>query len=87
MKIKQIFDEISSEPGSNMKMNILSKYTDNKLLEKVLYLSCSNRIKFYIKQIPAYSNSSNTLTLDNALDMLKDIYIVVNIQVMKQLII
>jgi DNA ligase-1 len=54
MTIKQIFDEISNESSTNEKMNILSKYINNDLLEKILYLANSKRIKFYIKQIPEY---------------------------------
>ena len=54
MTIKQIFDEIAAESGTNEKMNILSKYNENKLLEKVLYMANSKRVKFYIKQIPEY---------------------------------
>jgi acetyltransferase-like isoleucine patch superfamily enzyme len=52
MTIKQIFDEIAAEPGTNQKMVILAKYRDNELLERVLYLANSKRVKFYIKQIP-----------------------------------
>ena len=71
MKIKQIFDEISAEPGSNMKMIILGKYKDNKLLEEVLYLAKSKRVKFYIKQIPEYkSAASPNLHLEDALKQL-----------------
>jgi hypothetical protein len=55
MKIKEIFDEIAVESGTNEKMNILSKYKDNKLLKRVLYLANSKRVKFYIKQIPTYT--------------------------------
>jgi hypothetical protein len=55
MTIKQIFDEIANESSTNEKMNILAKYSDNKLLEKVLYLTHSPRVKFYIKQIPEYT--------------------------------
>jgi len=54
MTIKQIFDEIAAESGTNEKMNILSKYKDNELLVRVLYLANSKRVKFYIKQIPEY---------------------------------
>ena len=54
MTIKQIFDEIAAESGTNMKMEILKKYKDNDLLVKVLYLANSKRVKFYIKQIPDY---------------------------------
>ena len=59
MTIKQIFDEITNEPGTNQKMVILDKYKGNVLLKQVLYLANSKRVKFYIKQIPAYT-SSNT---------------------------
>lgn len=66
MKIKEIFDEIAAESGTNEKMNILRKYKDNELLVKVLYLANSKRVKFYIKQIPEYQENpmcaSNYLT-------------------------
>ena len=59
MSIKQIFDEIAQESSTNKKMEILSKYKDNKLLEKVLYAALSKRVKYYIKQIPEYKQVSN----------------------------
>lgn len=72
MSIKKIFDEIAAEPGSNKKMEILGKYKKNSLLENVLYLAKSKRVKFYIKQIPAYTPSTKpTLTLDEALKQLE----------------
>lgn len=54
MNIKQIFDEISAESSTNKKVEILTKYKDNELLRKVLYLANSKRVKFYIKQLPNY---------------------------------
>jgi DNA ligase-1 len=57
MSVKKIFDEIAAEPGTNKKMEILGKYKDNELLREVLYLANSKRVKFYIKQIPAYKPS------------------------------
>lgn len=54
--VKSILDEIAAEGGSNAKMDILRKYTDNETLKEVLYKACSKRIKFYIKQIPEYTN-------------------------------
>lgn len=72
--IKKIFDEIAAEPGSNRKMEILSSYKDNDLLKKVLYLALSPRVKFYIKQIPAYNSDNNGgENLDWALDGLKNL--------------
>lgn len=71
-EIKKIFDEISSEPGSNKKMEILSSYKDNELLKRVLYLANSPRIKFYIKQIPEYTpDNSSPEKLKWGLDGLK----------------
>jgi hypothetical protein len=74
MTIKQIFDEIAAEPGTNQKMVILGKYRDNKLLERVLYLANSKRVKFYIKQLPEYPIPwGGVLGLDSALDALSDL--------------
>ncbi len=56
MSIKQILDEIANEPSTNQKMVILSKYKDNELLKRVIYLAHSKRVKFYIKQIPEYNS-------------------------------
>jgi len=58
MNIKDIFDEIANESGTNEKMNILSKYKENDLLKRVLYMANSKRVKFYIKQIPEYMKDS-----------------------------
>jgi hypothetical protein len=73
MTIKQIFDEIAAEPGTNQKMVILGKYRDNKLLERVLYLANSKRVKFYIKQLPEYPMPRGEMGLDSALDALSDL--------------
>jgi ATP-dependent DNA ligase len=67
MTIKQIFDEITNEPGTNQKMVILDKYKGNMLLKQVLYLANSKRVKFYIKQIPTYTSSNTAAsTLEDA---------------------
>lgn len=68
MTIKEILDEIASEPGSNAKMDILRKYADNKLLEKVLYSAKSPRIKYYIKKLPLYKHASATGDLKLVID-------------------
>lgn len=67
MSIKKIFDEISSDNGSNKKMEILSKYENDQLLKRVLYLANSRKVKFYIKQIPSYSPSGVELPLEQTL--------------------
>lgn len=69
--IKNILDEIRSESGSNAKMDILAKYTDNQLLKRVLYYTYSKRLKYHQRIIPEYtSGTSNRLTLLEALDIL-----------------
>jgi DNA ligase-1 len=72
MKIKEIFDEIAAEGGTNAKVAILTKYVDNELLKRVLYMANSKRVKFYIKQLPEYTPDNNgSETLEWALDGLK----------------
>ncbi len=68
MSIKQIFDEISNLTGDKAKMEKLAEYSNNELLREVLYLTCSKRIKFYIKQIPKYTpNNDQPQSLEWAL--------------------
>lgn len=68
--IKEIFDEIANESSTNEKMVILSKYKDNELLKRVLYLANSGRVKFYIKRIPGYQYIGDDKGLEWALDEL-----------------
>jgi len=71
--IKHILDEISLEPGTNAKMDILKKYKDISLLKAVLYLALSKRVKFYIKQLPEYQYNGNLMPLQWALEKLEDL--------------
>ena len=74
MTIKQIFDEIASTSGNNAKIEILSKYQDNELLKRVLYMANSKRVKFYIKQIPEYvCDGNSTYTLEEGLNIIQKI--------------
>ena len=70
MEIKRIFDEITSQSGTNAKMAVLNQYRDNELLKRVLYLANSRRVKFYIKQIPTYVTADFNIPLEFALDLL-----------------
>jgi len=74
MNVKEILDEIATEGGSNAKMDILRKYKDNDLLKEVIYMACSKKIKFYLKQIPEYETPRGEMGLDSALEALSDIY-------------
>jgi ATP-dependent DNA ligase len=73
MEIKRIFDEIANTSGNNAKMDVLRKYKDNQLLQKVLYLIKSKRVKFFIKQIPEYTpwGSNSNYSLSEAVNDLK----------------
>lgn len=72
MSIKAILDEIANESSTNKKMGILKKYSDDLVLQKVLYLAYSKRIKFYVKQIPLYETYDiPATTLENALNKLE----------------
>ena len=74
MTIKAIFDEITATGGNNAKMDVLRKYVSNELLEVVLYMANSKRVKFYIKQIPEYTrNPEQTNTLEFAIEQLRSI--------------
>ena len=72
MLIKDIFEEIRLESGTNRKIEILKKYSDNEILKRVLYNTYSGRVKYHIKQIPDYSKSGD-LPIDWALEHLEDI--------------
>lgn len=73
--IKDILDEIANEPSSNAKMDILRKYSSNQLLRDVLYKANSNKVKYYIKQIPEYEFDKDFkhITLNTAVLMLDKI--------------
>jgi DNA ligase-1 len=77
MRIKDIFDEIAEEGGSNAKMDILREYKDVDHLKEVLYLAKSKKIKFFLKQIPEYKtiyNPNTGYTMGQLLAKLADIY-------------
>jgi len=75
MTIKQIFDQIRSESGTNRKMEILGMYKTDEILRAVLYNTYSNRVKYHIKQIPVYKrdDSQPTMEMQDALILLKSI--------------
>jgi len=72
--IKNILDEIANLSGKNDKRDLLMSHADNELLKKVIYAAHSPRIKYYIKQIPEYTNNASVqMPLDWALEKLTDI--------------
>ncbi len=72
--IKSILDEVAGESGSNAKMDILKSYVETPLLKEVLYTAKSKKVKFYLKQIPEYTNDTiDNMPLEWALEKLSDI--------------
>ena len=69
-KVIEILSEISAEPGSNRKMEILESHKQNFILKRALYLTNSKRVKFYIKQIPDYVTGNITMNLETAMNEL-----------------
>lgn len=72
--ILKILNEISEESSTNEKMNILSKHINNKTLKEVLYLTYSGRIKFHIKNLPNVTEMNSSITLEEAIVSLSEIY-------------
>lgn len=70
--IKSILDEIANTQGDKAKVAALTKYKDNELLKRVLYLAKSKRVKFYIRQIPELNGiyAVPEYSLEGALDRL-----------------
>jgi ATP-dependent DNA ligase len=68
--IKSILDVISETSGNNAKVAELKRHLSNDLLKRVLYMACSRRVKFYIKQIPDYATPKGVMSLEDALDSL-----------------
>jgi DNA ligase 1 len=73
--IKAILDELNLENGSNYKMDVLKKYTDNKLLQRVLKMAY-DRVTFTygitMKNIAEISNYSGDIDLETALNVLEN---------------
>jgi len=69
--IRSILDEVANTQGDKAKVAALTKYQDNELLKRVLYLAKSKRVKFYIRQIPPYTTPSQPFnTLEDAMRQL-----------------
>lgn len=76
MKYLDLLKQLQQEPSTNAKKVLLSDFSNKyPLLELILYLGLSKRIRFYIKQIPDYVNvSTNVCTIESDLDKLAKIY-------------
>lgn len=73
--IFEIIQELNKENGSNYKLAVLKKYSDNELLKKVLKLTYDTvEFNFFIKKIPEYTPSKNTYILEHSLELLEALY-------------
>ena len=68
--VYNIIVELMNTNSRNEKTNILLKYKDYNLLQRVLYLTYDNDNIYYIKKIPEYTNESNSISLQEGLDKL-----------------
>lgn len=74
--MKSIFESIQNEPGTNRKMEILAGHKagpHSDLLKRVLYLATSPRMKYYIKQLPAYTTNGKNLPLADSIEKLLEL--------------
>jgi DNA ligase-1 len=66
--IYEILNQLSNEPSTNNKIEILKQHQNNQLLKDICYKALNKLINFYIIKIPEYEpNISNNLTLEESL--------------------
>lgn len=68
--IKGIFDELMADSKKTAKRAILDREVGNTLLQKVFIAALNPHINYWIKKIPVYEPSKETLCLDEAIDSL-----------------
>ena len=68
--IYSIFEQLASDNSRLAKEAILIKNKSNGTLQRVFYLALDPFQQFYIRKIPEYTISNNSITLDEALDQL-----------------
>lgn len=73
----KILEKVKAVSSSKAKEAILKEYKDDPLLQRVFYLTYSNKVHFGIKKIPEYTqideHTGQYLTLEEALDFLENI--------------
>lgn len=67
-----IFEQLSSNPSRNFKVEFLSQRKEDNVLRKIVFLALDPFTQFYIRKIPKYTpaNSNQADSLDSVLDSL-----------------
>jgi len=74
VSILSIIEDIASNSSNIHKKEVLHKHIDNELFKRVLYLTYSPRVTFYMKKLKSYTiNNELSMTLNDALDGLENI--------------
>jgi hypothetical protein len=73
MNLNAFFDDLASNNSRNYKIQKLEENRGNQLLIQVVRLALDPFTNFYIRKIPAYTQSDKITTLDNALGGLYDL--------------
>lgn len=66
-----IIQELKNTSGTNDKIDLVRKYSDNELFKRVLRLTYDNNLVFKIKKFKQPDKHSEVMTLDSALDVLE----------------
>jgi len=67
-----LFEQLANNPSRNFKIDLLTKYSGDKTLKKIIFLALDPFTQFYIRKIPKYSPAKNEQadSLDSVLDSL-----------------
>ena len=70
--VYEILEILASNNGKKFKEQKLHEFSNNKTLQKALYLAYNPTTQFYIRKIPSFTSSDKSqISLDEALDSLQ----------------
>jgi DNA ligase-1 len=71
--MKNLFDTLEATPGRNDKLQILSNNKSNELLKSIFNAALNPYTQYFIQKIPAYTRHTETITLVEFLEGIKDL--------------
>lgn len=74
LEILEILEKLSNTRSTNDKQRILENEKENETLKQVFFLAYSPYVNFFIRKIPEIEKNENTITLDNAIEKLQNVY-------------